>query len=254
MSYSEMLSTIIEESELSLRQISKRCADLDLNITPSYISQLKNGKLPPPSEEVSLVLAKACGSKNQAQLVFQGYMEKAPELVKEYMLASSALNKIMVQTLCRADNNGPMSTEFKKHIDSLDVLSTLDLTSKFVNADDASTAKELIREITLASGDAVQADANGQMINMFLGDDSMAPIIPNHSYLYILPTKTDLLKNRDILAIYPEGRKIPTLRRLFFVGNQILLIPDNKNHQIYTYESFEDIDYIGKLVSYKVDL
>lgn len=48
MSYSEMLSQIIEESELSLRQISKRCADLDLNITPSYISQLKNGKLPPP--------------------------------------------------------------------------------------------------------------------------------------------------------------------------------------------------------------
>ena len=116
MSYSEMLSQIIEESELSLRQISKRCADLDLNITPSYISQLKNGKLPPPSEEVSLVLAKACGSKNQAQLVFQGYMEKAPELVKEYMLASSALNKIMLETLCQTDNNGPMSREFKKNI------------------------------------------------------------------------------------------------------------------------------------------
>ncbi|MBQ6685557.1 MAG: hypothetical protein IJM99_05540, partial [Firmicutes bacterium] len=72
--------------------------------------------------------------------------------------------------------------------------------------------------------------------------------------LYILPTKTDLLKNRDIVAIYPEGRRIPTLRRLFVVGEQILLVPDNKNQQIYVYQNFEDIDYIGKLVSYKVDL
>ena len=254
MSYSEMLSQIIEESELSLRQISKRCADLDLNITPSYISQLKNGKLPPPSEEVSLVLAKACGSKNQAQLVFQGYMEKAPELVKEYMLASSALNKIMLETLCQTDSNGPMSQEFKKHIESMDVLSTLDLTSRFVNANDSSAAKELIRDITLASGEAVKADANGQMINLFLGDDSMVPQIPSHAYLYILPTKTDLLKNRDIIAIYPEGRRIPTLRRIFFVGDQILLVPDNKNHQIYMYHNFEEMEYIGKLVSYKIDL
>ena len=181
-------------------------------------------------------------------------MEKAPELVKEYMLASSALNKIMLQTLCQTDNNGPMSTEFKKHIESMDVLSTLDLTSRFVNAEDSSAARELIRDITLASGEAVKADANGQMINMFLGDDSMTPIIPSHAYLYILPTKPELLKNRDIIAIHPEGRKIPTLRRLFFVGEQILLVPDNKNQPIFVYDQFERIDYIGKLVSYKIDL
>ena len=100
----------------------------------------------------------------------------------------------------------------------------------------------------------MKADANGQMINLFLGDDRMAPQIPSHAYLYILPTKTDLLKNRDIVAIYPEGRRIPTLRRLFFVSEQILLVPDNKNHPIYVYSSFEDMEYIGKLVSYKIDL
>ena len=54
MSYSEMLSTIIEESELSLRQISKRCADLDLNITPSYISQLKTESSPLPAKKCPL--------------------------------------------------------------------------------------------------------------------------------------------------------------------------------------------------------
>lgn len=254
MSYSQMLSEIIEESGLSLRQISRRCSDLELNITPSYISQLKNGKLPPPSEEVSLVLAKVCGSKNQAKLVFQGYIEKAPQLVREYMLASSALNKIMLQTLCQTDNNGPLSSELKKHIEAMDVLSTLDLTSRFVNAQTSSAARDLIRDITLASGEAVKSDALGQMINMFASDDSMSPLIPSHAYLYILPTKKELLKNRDVIAIHPEGRKIPTLRRLFFIGEQILLVPDNKNQQIYIHQNFNEIDYIGKLVSYKIDL
>lgn len=47
MTYAEMLSDIIKKSELSLRQIAKRCEDLNLKIAPSYISQLKNGKLPP---------------------------------------------------------------------------------------------------------------------------------------------------------------------------------------------------------------
>ena len=41
MTYAEMLSDIIKKSELSLRQIAKRCEDLNLKIAPSYISQLK---------------------------------------------------------------------------------------------------------------------------------------------------------------------------------------------------------------------
>lgn len=255
MTYAQMLAEMIDTSELSLRQVSKRCADLNLNITPSYISQLKNGKLPPPSEEVSLVLAKACGFKEQSKLVFQGYMEKAPELVREYMLASSALNKIMLETLCRYDNDGEISKEFKKHIENLDVLSTLEISSKYVSSDDTSRAKNLIREISLSSGEPVKADVQGELINLFLADTSMAPFIPSHAYLYIMPTKMTLLKDRDIIAFYPEGRRIPTLRRLYFMrGDRYLLIPEDKSQQVYLYEKWEDVNYIGKVVSFKVDL
>ena len=121
MTYAEMLEDMINASELSLRQISKRCEDLNLKITPSYISQLKNGKLPPPSEEVSLILAKVCGSDKQAHLVFQGYMEKAPSMIKEYMLASSTLNKVMLESLCKATNK-TFTKEMEDYIKGLDVL------------------------------------------------------------------------------------------------------------------------------------
>jgi transcriptional regulator with XRE-family HTH domain len=253
MNYAEMLDAIIAESELSLRQISKLCTQFDISITPSYISQLKNGKLPPPSPEVSLALAKVCNSKNQSQLVFQGYMEKAPDVIKEYMLASSQLNRIMLESLCKADNNA-LSKDALDYLRNMDILSTLEMSSKYISPDNTKSSSDLIREITLSSGGVSKVQAQGDMINFFLGDTSMSPTIPVHSYMYILPTKLELLKERDIIAFYPNNRKQATLRRIFYSNDQILLIPEDKTFQIYIIDSFEDIDYLGKVVSYKVDL
>lgn len=253
MNYAEMLDTIISESELSLRQISKLCAQFDISITPSYISQLKNGKLPPPSPEVSLALAKVCNSKNQSHLVFQGYMEKAPDVIKEYMLASSQLNRIMLESLYKTENN-KMSKESLEYLRSLDILSTLEMSSRYISPDNKLSSSDLIREITLSSGGVSKIQAQGDMINFFLGDTSMSPTIPIHSYIYILPTKLELLKERDVIAFYPNNRKQATLRRIFFSNDKILLIPEDKAFQIHIIDSFEDIDYIGKVVSYKVDL
>ena len=253
MGYAEMLDEIISESELSLRQISNLCKQFNISITPSYISQLKNGKLPPPSPEVSLALAKVCNSKKQAQLVFQGYMEKAQDVIREYMLASSQLNKIMLESLCKAENKA-MSEEALNFLKNLDVLSTLELSSKYVSSDRNLNPSDLIREITLSSGGVVKVQAQGDMVNFFLGDTSMSPMIPIHSYMYILPTRLELLKERDIIAFYPSNRKQPTLRRIFYSNGKILLVPEDKSYQIYIVDSFEEIDYIGKVVSYKVDL
>ncbi len=253
MSYAEMLDAIITESELSLRQISKLCTQFDISITPSYISQLKNGKLPPPSPEVSLALAKVCNSKNQSQLVFQGYMEKAPDVIKEYMLASSQLNRIMLESLCKSENNA-LTQEAIDYLRNMDILSTLEMSSKYVSSDNTKSSSDLVREITLSSGGVSRIQAQGDMINFFLGDTSMSPTIPVHSYMYILPTKLELLKERDIIAFYPNNRKQATLRRIFYSNDKILLIPEDKAFQIYLIDSFEDIDYLGKVVSYKVDL
>ena len=256
MNYAEMLDEMITESELSLRQISRLCSDLNLTITPSYISQLKNGKLPPPSAEVSLALAKVCNSKNQTKLVFKGYMEKAPDVIKEYMLASSELNRIMLESLCKTEDDGSISKEIVDYLKDLDVLSSFEISSKYISMSNTDTSKkaELINELTLSSGGATKINAQGEMIHLFLGDSSMNPTIPIHSYLYILPTKIDLLKERDIIAFYPCNRKLATLRRLFFANDKTLLMADDKSYQIYMLESLKEIDYIGKVVSYKVDL
>jgi len=254
MKYSEMLDAMINESELSLRQLSRMCTQFEITITPSYISQLKNGKLPPPTPEVSLAIAKVCNSKNQSQLVFQGYLEKAPEVIKEYMLASSQLNRLMLESLYRAENGGNISKDSLDYLKNLDVLSSLEMSSKYINTNKPVNSEELVREITLSSGGVSKIEAQGDMSNFFLGDTSMSPTILIHSYLYILPTKLELLKERDIVAFYPNNRRQATLRRIFYSNDKILLIPEDKTYEIFILNSFDEIDYIGKIVSYKVDL
>jgi len=247
-----MLSSIIDKSKLSLRQITKRCADFELSITPSYISQLKNGKLPPPSAEVSMVLAKACESEEQSKLIFQGYLEKAPDVIREYMLASSNLNKTMLEALCKTQDNA-VSEEALAYLREMDILTAIEMSSKYVKAGGAEIDKELVKRITLESGGIVQ-ERDSEIMTMFLGDNSMAPTIPVHSFLYIIRTRTSLLKDRDIIAFYPGNRKILTLRRVFLVKGKILLIPDDKISEILILDSFDEIDYVGKVTSYKVDL
>ena len=250
MTYAEMLDGIIEQSELSLRQISKRCAELDLTITPSYISQLKNGKLPPPSAEVSMVIAKACNSKEESRLIFQGYIEKAPDVIKEYMVASSELNKVMLEALYRQEGNQAMAEEARKYLKEMDILSTLQLSSQYVKDGKIEFNPELAKELTLASG-GMAKDEN--MITMFLGDAAMEPTIPIHSFLYIMPTKPELLKSRDIILFNVYGKKQPLIRRLYQERDQILLIPDDRSSEIFTIHALDEIEYIGKLVSYRVD-
>jgi len=244
---------MIDKSKLSLRQITKRCADLELSITPSYISQLKNGKLPPPTPEVSMILAKACDSKEQSKLIFQGYLEKAPDVIKEYMFASSQLNKIMLETLCKSQNEELISEEALNHLREMDVLTTIEMSSKYVKDGSVDIAKDLVKTITIESG-GITRENNGEIITAFLGDGAMSPSVPIHSFLYIISTRIDLLKDRDIVAFYPGNRKTLTLRRVFFVQDKILLIPDDKNSEIIIIHSFSEIDYIGKLTSYKVDI
>ena len=249
--YAQMLDSIIEKSELSLRSIAKRCAELDLQITPSYISQLKNGKLPPPSAEVSMVLAKACNSKDESKLIFQGYLEKAPDVIKEYMVASSELNKTMLEELYKQQGDEAMLEAARNCLKDMDILSTIEVSSKYVKDGKVEFNPELAKEMTLKGGGMAHQDKG--IITMFLGDAAMQPTVPIHSFLYVMPTKIDLLKSRDIILFNIYGKKQPLIRRLFLERDKILLIPDDRSSEIFILQSFDEIEYIGKLVSYRID-
>jgi len=53
MSYSKLLQAYIDKSGLTLDEITERCKAKGIDIHPTYISKLRNGTRPAPSEEIS---------------------------------------------------------------------------------------------------------------------------------------------------------------------------------------------------------
>lgn len=92
MSYTDLLSEYISNAKISMRKIAEQCNERGFSIDHSYISKLRRGIKPPPSEELSRIIAEVCGGDPEA-LVLEGYKEKAPEKVKSLIEAGTAVNK-----------------------------------------------------------------------------------------------------------------------------------------------------------------
>lgn len=95
MGYKELLSDLVKNSGLTLREIADKCKELGISIDPSYISKLQTGKQAPPSDEVSRILAEALGA-DPIELIWLSYTEKAPDEIKPSL---KRLNLGAIQTI-----------------------------------------------------------------------------------------------------------------------------------------------------------
>jgi transcriptional regulator with XRE-family HTH domain len=76
-----------------LEEVSSELEKLGLSASKQYLSRLQNGKNPPASEELNRALAKVTGG-DADQLIWDGYIEKAPEEIKPILEQASTLNEI----------------------------------------------------------------------------------------------------------------------------------------------------------------
>ncbi|OME79581.1 hypothetical protein BK120_21630 [Paenibacillus sp. FSL A5-0031] len=74
-SYSNTLKQYVNESGLSLREISRRCSNNKTPVSQAYISKLINNDIPPASEEVNKALAKATNC-NPEKLIIAAQTER----------------------------------------------------------------------------------------------------------------------------------------------------------------------------------
>lgn len=93
MNYKEMLNKVMADSGLTNKEILKRCEELGEKITPNYLSVLKNQENKIPSDQLSIVLAKACNAEFENILIAQAYIDKAPPVI------INALEKIKSLTI-----------------------------------------------------------------------------------------------------------------------------------------------------------
>ena len=81
MTYKELLDDYIKKSGLSHREISRRSKEKGMSVSQGYISQLVRGDVPPPSEEITKVLAEIVGGDPE-RLIWYAYVEKAPKEIQ----------------------------------------------------------------------------------------------------------------------------------------------------------------------------
>jgi transcriptional regulator with XRE-family HTH domain len=84
LSFKKVLSQAIDNSGLTIRDISKKCKELGVPITHVYVSQLKSGKSSSPSIEVCNVLSQVCNIDPNL-LIIESYLDKAPTAIVDFL-------------------------------------------------------------------------------------------------------------------------------------------------------------------------
>lgn len=126
MNYSELLSSYIKQSKMSLSEISDKLKEKGFSTDKGYLSKLQNGKIPPAGEKLNLALADILNG-NAKRLEFSAYVEKAPDdltklilsnldenLINSYILFSDKFHGRTINFIGENDPDIEESEEFKK--------------------------------------------------------------------------------------------------------------------------------------------
>lgn len=106
MSYAELLKSYIEQSKMTLDEISKKISELGLTASKQYLSKLQNGKTPPASEKLNNALAEILDG-DAMMLELWAYIDKSPDAVKA--LLSNFDNEVL-EILVKLNEKYPNAT------------------------------------------------------------------------------------------------------------------------------------------------
>lgn len=257
MKYKDKLREVIKNSNLTLRDIASRCQEQNVTISYSYISQIQSGKLPPPAEEVTIAICKACNAWNEdlEDLVFLGYIEKAPEIVQGYFIASSNANIEIFNLL-----NKDIRDKYKKDIDTMSKLKILtDNMSKSWKISTRTRGEEYITKYSKF----IDFSLKSKDEHYYMPDNSMEPTIPKNALLTIESyvsldrnkRKQELMpKNNDIIVFEYLGQRDTYIRRYQRTNDIILLKSENSRYDTIQLKDLNDIIIYGKVINYTASI
>lgn len=247
MAYSDTLYKAIEESGLSLNEIAKRCTEHGISITYSYISQLRAGKIPPPSNEISEALAAVCGiDKNK--LVLEAYLDKAPKVIMDFIYKVRYFDKLKYKTVFSSG----------LPLDQKDIESRIELFKSLI--DEEPLSNYIIEYLKKADEFYIRAEVNNLEDFLSYGepeafiemkDDSMEPIIPFKCNVAL--SNNPNYTSGDIIAYSLKADNGVSIRKCLINDESITLIPINNEYEIHTYNK-KDMLVLGKVKSIISDI
>ncbi|MDA2423152.1 S24 family peptidase [Bacillus thuringiensis] len=201
MNYYEKLNQMIEKSNLTLKEIAEKCMLYGVSINPSYISKLRTEKQPPASDDVNIAIAKACGFEKQIEdFLFEAYLEKSPEYIKNLLLEITDFFSNTAQTI--------LETQAPSHLLPL-------IKAQF----NQMTRYDIVRQ-TLNNAGTVNKINIQPSKSIKMTDDSMEPLIPKGAILHF--EEVTKIKNGDVLVTASDESYV--VRKAFLIENKAVLI------------------------------
>ncbi len=100
MNYTELLNQIIGQSGKMMKDIANECSEkYGVNLTNTYLSNLKTTPGRIASDDISRAIAKACGAKYENILVVQAYLDKAPDVILTFLESTQRRNQAGSQVI-----------------------------------------------------------------------------------------------------------------------------------------------------------
>lgn len=253
MSYTLLLNQLIENSGLTVKEIAEKCKEYGQDITPSYISTLRNNKNNrTPSDDVSIAIAKACNVEKGYEnlLVVEAYIDTAPKEIKAVI---ELLKEITVNASIGMFENKVTTQQRKvirKMLDDMPMSRfIIELTTDKVK----STLKKNAGTLKLESKD-VFTDTDITIrheiapVGFTVSDNGMYPTISKGDMVNIELKETKDYKTGDTILLKKKDKKADFLARKIVIGNkkEITLIPINSEYSAETVR-IEDIVILGAI-------
>ncbi|MEG0692292.1 MAG: S24 family peptidase [Oscillospiraceae bacterium] len=234
MKYAELLDKLIQESGLTAKDISDKCREQGIEVTPSYISLLRNKeKNRIPSNEVSTALAIALG-KNENYLLLEGYMDSAPEILK-YTVKAMYKNIVTM---------GIMALQIPVNQEQINEM----------------VEQQPMAEIIISINENMNVDQNINDLNDMMSsmealpsmllparDDAMSPTICKGDEVSI--ERQEAYASGDMVAVATDmDMESVICRKMHQLNDEVLLLPYNSKVEAMRYDP-NTMQILGKITS-----
>lgn len=172
MPYAATLDRLIKESGMTAKDIAERCKEYGVDVTPSYISLLRNpDKKRVASDDVSIALAKVLGQPDDS-LVIERYFDEAPAQIKNAIINFYRVTYSLAITI-----TGEQLPPFELLIDKLPMAELIYSLSEF-NVDSLDT--EIFEKVS--SKESLKMN---YLPELRVSDNGLAPVIKQGDFVKV---------------------------------------------------------------------
>ncbi|MDF9296053.1 transcriptional repressor LexA [Geobacillus stearothermophilus] len=250
--YASLLDKRITESGMTLEEISRLTEKFGFKVTTSYLSKLRNGKMPPPSFKATIAIAKALGI-NPEELLIAGQIDNKEAERKELLEAleetfPNESGKTLAEKIDRLYGLGRSFAHIEKIGEDLTPKKETKVIKVpllgYIAAGQPIFAEEHIQEWREIPN--LWGLKEGEVFLLRVKGDSMIGSRIYDGDLVVVRCQPDV-ENGEIAVVNVNGHDA-TLKRVKKTENgQVILYPDNPKYDPIFIEN-EDARIVGKVI------